>query len=180
MWSSDERYAACAPGFFGHLLDLRLAGGEVWVCPGAEGTIDAVEMWNPPGGLCAGPPDPAVAWAAASAAFTDAERRAWERFDELLAVPEEAGSYWYLGVLATAPALQGTGLGRSLTTPMLAAADRSGLPTYLETASETNVAVYARLGFEVEREVQLPDVGPLARLMRREPAPPAPDVPFPM
>ena len=180
VWPSDERFAACAPGFFGHLLDQRLAAGEVWVCPGAQGAIDAVAMWNPPGGLYAGLPDPPGAWAAASAAFTDTERRAWKRFDELMAVPEAAGPHWYLGVLATAPGLQGTGLGRAVTTPMLAAADRCGLPTYLETASETNVAVYARLGFHVDRKVQLPDGGPLSRLMRRDPAQPAPDLRFPM
>jgi hypothetical protein len=52
---------------------------------------------------------------------------------------------------------------------MLAAADRAGLPAYLETASDTNVAIYRRLGFEVAREVDLPDGGPRCWLMRRDP-----------
>ena len=52
---------------------------------------------------------------------------------------------------------------------MLAAADRAGLPAYLETASETNVAIYRRLGFEVEREVDMPDCGPRCWLMGRAP-----------
>jgi hypothetical protein len=33
VWPQDERYDACAPAFFGLLLDLRLASGEVWVTP---------------------------------------------------------------------------------------------------------------------------------------------------
>ena len=36
VWPSDERYAACAPVFFGALLDLRLASGEVWVADGGD------------------------------------------------------------------------------------------------------------------------------------------------
>ena len=82
---------------------------------------------------------------------------------------DRAGAHWYLGVLATDPARQGTGLGRAVTTPMLAAADRAGLPAYLETASDPNVAIYRRLGFEVAREVDLPDGGPRCWLMRRDP-----------
>ena len=101
--------------------------------------------------------------------FTPAERAAWAFYDEALGVPATAGPHWYLGVLATDPARQGTGLGRAVTTPMLAAADRAGLPAYLETASDTNVAIYRRLGFEVVREVDMPDGGPRCWLMRRDP-----------
>ncbi|MCY7372180.1 MAG: hypothetical protein LH461_00530 [Spirochaetaceae bacterium] len=33
IWAEDERYAGCAPAFFGLLLDLRRLGGEVWAGP---------------------------------------------------------------------------------------------------------------------------------------------------
>lgn len=36
VWPADERYAVCAPAFFGLLLDLRLASGEVWVADGGN------------------------------------------------------------------------------------------------------------------------------------------------
>jgi ribosomal protein S18 acetylase RimI-like enzyme len=163
IWPAQERYDGCAPAFFGLLLDLRIEAGEVWEADGAA----AVAMWDPPGGLYQPPPEDR--WAEVHAGFTAGERAGWAAYDEAMGVPSAAGAHWYLGVLATEPARQGTGLGRAVTAPMLAAADRVRLPAYLETATETNVAIYRRLGFEVEREVDLPDGGPRCWLMRREP-----------
>ncbi len=163
VWPSDERYARCAPAFFGLLLDIRLEGGEAWTADGGA----AVALWDPPGGLYRQvPPE---RWAGVQAGFTAGERSAWATYDAALAVPADAGPHWYLGVLATEPGRQGTGLGRAVSAPILAAADRTGLPAYLETASESNVAVYRRLGFEPVRDVPMPDGGPTCWLMRRAP-----------
>jgi ribosomal protein S18 acetylase RimI-like enzyme len=163
VWPEGERYAACAPAFFGLLLDLRLAGGEVWVADGSR----AVAMWDPPGGLYARPAeDP---WPRLQAAFTAGERARWATFDAAVAVPAGAAPYWYLGVLATAPDHQGRGLGSAVTAPVLAAADRIGQTAWLETMSERNLVLYDRLGFAVETEVDLPDGGPRCWLMRRDP-----------
>lgn len=161
VWPDDARYRTCAPGFFGLLLSLRTAGGEVWVADGGA----AVAMWDPPGGL-----DPLPAedpWPALNATYTEDERRRWAEFNERLAVPPDVAPYWYLGVLATAPDRQGRGLGPAVVAPVLAAADRTGTDAYLETASETNVAFYRRLGFVVALEVGLPHGGPPCWLMRR-------------
>ena len=167
VWPDDDRYAGCAPAFFGLLLDLRLEGGEVWVAEdGAD--VTSVAMWDPPGGLY----QPAAGGALGRGPAALHRRRAG-RLGRLRrgawGCPTAAGAHWYLGVLATDPGRQGTGLGRAVTAPMLAAADRAGLPAYLETASETNVAIYRRLGFEVDREVDMPDGGPRCWLMRRDP-----------
>ena len=170
VWPGQERYDGCAPTFFGLLLDLRIEAGEVWVAQpeySEDTAIGSVAMWDPPGGLYL--PAAAERWARVHAGFTAAERAAWAFYDDALGVPTSAGAHWYLGVLATDPARQGTGLGRAVATPMLAAADRAGLSAYLETASDTNVAIYRRLGFEVAREVDLPDGGPRCGLMRRDP-----------
>ena len=170
VWPGQERYDGCAPTFFGLLLDLRIEAGEVWIAEPeyAEATaVGSVAMWDPPGGLYL--PAAGDRWAEVHAGFTAAERAAWAFYDDALGVPPTAGAHWYLGVLATDPARQGTGLGRAVTTPMLAAADRARLPAYLETASDTNVAIYRRLGFEVAREVDLPDGGPRCWLMCRDP-----------
>jgi len=163
VWPADERYAGCAPAFFGLLLDLRLAGGEVWTAGGGA----TVAMWDPPGGAYATPAqDP---WPALQATFSQPERGRWAAFDAAMAVPSGVPPYWYLGVLATDPAHQGTGLGFAVLGPVLAAADRTGNVAYLETMSEANVGWYARLGFAVDREVALPDAGPRCWLLRREP-----------
>lgn len=166
VWPSDERYDRCAPAFFGLLLDLRIEAGEVWVSQDG-GAISSVAMWDPPGGLYV--PTPEQRWADVQDAFTPGERAAWKSCDDAMGVAASAGPHWYLGVLATSPGSQGAGLGRAVTAPLLAAADRTGLPAYLETASETNVAIYERLGFAVARKADLPGGGPRCWLMRREP-----------
>jgi ribosomal protein S18 acetylase RimI-like enzyme len=166
VWPEQERYAGCAPSFFGLLLDLRLAGGEVWAADGGR----AVAMWDPPGGLYSTPThDP---WPPLQAGFTAAERQRWATFDAAVAVPADAPPHWYLGVLATAPGHQGQGLGSAVTMPVLAAADRAGQAAWLETMSARNLVFYDRLGFEVEREVDLPDGGPRCWLLRRDPRSP--------
>ena len=163
VWPSDPRYDTCAPAFFGLLIDIRLEAGEVWTADGGA----AVAMWDPPGGLYR--EVPGERWAAVQQGFSERERAAWAAYDGAMSVPGDAGPHWYLGVLATEPARQGQGLGREVAAPMLAAADRARLPTYLETASESNVAVYRRLGFEPVRDVRMPDGGPTCWLMRRAP-----------
>jgi GNAT superfamily N-acetyltransferase len=63
--------------------------------------------------------------------------------------------HWYLGLLAVDPTLQGRGLGSQLITPGIEAADEEGMPCYLETQRESNVAWYARFGFELTETVEL-------------------------
>jgi ribosomal protein S18 acetylase RimI-like enzyme len=163
VWPEDGRYACLAPPFFGLLLDLRRAGGEVWTAGGGA----AVAMWDPPGGSYAPPAeDP---WPALQATFSRAERDRWAIFDGAVAVPAGVAPYWYLGVLATHPDRQRSGLARAAAGPVLAAADRTRTVAYLETATEANLGFYEGLGFAVDREVGLPDGGPRCWLMRREP-----------
>jgi GNAT superfamily N-acetyltransferase len=163
VWPADDRYLTCAPAFFGLLLDLRLEGGEVWVADDG----DAVAMWDPPGGLY-GPPAEAR-WAVVQDGFTATERTRWEAFDTVMKVPDGTPPRLYLGVLATTPARQGQGLGRAVLGPILGAADRAGLATWLETASEANVRFYAGLGFTLAVEADVPGGGPHCWLLRRGP-----------
>ena len=76
----------------------------------------------------------------------------------------------YLAVLGTDPAAQGRGIGTALMRPGLELCDRDGLPAYLESSKERNIAFYSRFGFRVTEEIPMPGGGPKVWLMWRDPA----------
>jgi ribosomal protein S18 acetylase RimI-like enzyme len=139
----EAEYDESAPEFFGVLLDTRIEGGEVWV---ADGGL-AVAMWVPPGGNLLGPELVSARYGAMltnlSASASERVVRTDEAVDRLL----PAGAHWYLGVLACHPERHRRGLGWAVAAPVLAAADRAGLPVVLETSSRANVGYYTRRGF---------------------------------
>jgi ribosomal protein S18 acetylase RimI-like enzyme len=75
----------------------------------------------------------------------------------------------YLAVLGTDPPAQGRGVGTAVLAPGLELCDREGLPAYLESSKEANVAFYSRFGFRVTEEVSMPGDGPTVWLMWRDP-----------
>jgi len=77
--------------------------------------------------------------------------------------------HYYLAVLGTEPAMQGKGVGSALLRPVLDRCDEQGVGAYLESSKESNIAFYARHGFEVTGEVALPANGPKVWLMWRNP-----------
>ena len=68
--------------------------------------------------------------------------------------------HWYLHIAGVDPAQQGKGLGGASIREGLARAAADGLPAYLETATEGNVALYQSLGFAVTSEWHVPKGGP--------------------
>ena len=81
--------------------------------------------------------------------------------------PEDR-SHWYLFILGTEPAARGQGLGSALLAQVLARVDADGMPAYLESSNERNLAWYGRHGFEITGEVAIPG-GPRIWPMWREP-----------
>ena len=79
--------------------------------------------------------------------------------------------HWYLAILGTAKAQQGKGVGSALLEPILSKCDADGIPAYLESSKESNIAFYNRHGFEVTGEVKAKN-GPTLWPMWREPQPP--------
>jgi ribosomal protein S18 acetylase RimI-like enzyme len=79
-------------------------------------------------------------------------------------------SHYYLGTLGTDPPVQGHGIGSAMMAPVLARCDQHGIPAYLESSNIDNVPFYRRQGFEVTKELQVPD-GPMLWLMWRDPNP---------
>jgi len=77
--------------------------------------------------------------------------------------------HWYLLALGVAPAKQGQGLGGALLHPILAHADATGLPCYLETFKPRTVAFYEHHGFTVVFSDQIPSAGPKFWAMVRQP-----------
>lgn len=76
---------------------------------------------------------------------------------------------WYLQLLAVDPALQRGGIGGALQQQVYPAADREGLPSYLETQKEANLAYYRRFGYDVDHELRPVRSGPPLWTMRRAP-----------
>jgi ribosomal protein S18 acetylase RimI-like enzyme len=78
--------------------------------------------------------------------------------------------HWYLAMLGTDPPAQGNGLGSALLRSRLDRCDAEGVPAYLESSKERNIAYYERFGFRVTKELPLPGRGaPSVWLMWRDP-----------
>lgn len=153
-WFPDDRsYPELAALFFGVLLDTRTAGGEVWVADDCR----AVAMWIPPGGNLIGPELASARYAETVAALPRSSRDRIAAVDAAVDALLPRSPHWYLGVLATDPAHRARGLASAVVAPVLAAADRAGMPVALETASPANVAFYTRRGFAVVHETEVAD-----------------------
>lgn len=70
------------------------------------------------------------------------------------------GKHCYLLFLGVEPGHQGQGIGSLLIEPVLKRADEVGLPCYLETMKEVNLAFYGKHGFRVGDEQQVAGGGP--------------------
>jgi GNAT superfamily N-acetyltransferase len=65
--------------------------------------------------------------------------------------------HWYLFILGTEQAAQGQGLESALLAHMLARVDADGMPAYLESSNQRNLAFYGRHGVEMTSEVVIPN-----------------------
>lgn len=151
--------------FFSVMLAGKLPGGFVYT--NAERTGGA--LWASPG-----------KWRTSTLedlriASAFADPRLWSRgplvarglLDVERAHPADP-RHFYLATLGVVPELQGRGVGSRLMRPVLELCDREGVPAYLESSKESNIAFYARHGFRVTRELKLPR-GPTMYAMWREP-----------
>lgn len=69
-------------------------------------------------------------------------------------------SHFYLQLIGTDPVKQGQGFGGVIMRRHMAIADAAHMPAYLESSKETNIPIYKSFGFEVTREIKIPDGGP--------------------
>ena len=142
-----------------------------WTWLSADGA--ATSVWVPPGGTEL---DDAAA-AGLEATLTDLLGPDAGRVLGALAALEDAhprdADHFYLSLLGTDPSRRGHGYGLGLLAENLREIDALGMPAYLESSNEANVALYARHGFVPVGTATPPD-GPEVVTMWREPRP-APD-----
>jgi len=155
-----------SPHFARALFDARVGDGTVWVVDGCR----AVAMWDDRTGPQVEDEGRAAVWAAYREAVGEDSWASLQRYDDALHPHEPVRPYWYLGVLATNPAAQGTGLATAVLVPAFAAADEGGFDCWLETSVPGNTEFYERRGFTERLEVTI-DGGPTTWWMRRPPRP---------
>ncbi|WP_152435388.1 GNAT family N-acetyltransferase [Erythrobacter sp. THAF29] len=68
--------------------------------------------------------------------------------------------YLYLRYVGVAPEAQGQGLGGAIIRDIIARAAMQRRGVLLETATQSNVAIYTRLGFDIVSEWEVPGGGP--------------------
>ncbi len=77
------------------------------------------------------------------------------------------GPHCYVPLLGVRPEAQGKGLSRAVMQPVFERADHAGVPVYLETVPEVNVAIYQKLGFELVGHRELTARLPNWEMVRR-------------
>ena len=155
LFPDDDTYPGRASLFFGHYFDVRLAGGEVFVC-GED--VAGASLWSPPGGNRLGHEFVEREWQRnVVGALRADEVQRYEAFTRVLDAITPAEPHWYLGLLGTDPDRQRTGVARALLTPMLSRSDREKVPVFLETGMPGNIEIYRRFGFSEIGEGTVPD-----------------------
>ncbi len=150
-----DEYFTHSPSFFAFLLDQRLLSGQVWVAE-HDGEVASVAMWNTPIDPEVNSEQSSKDWEAVASQFPVDARQRLEEYSQFLQGHKPIDGHFYLGVIATQPALHGRGFASAVLRPTLAEADASGHASYLETGTKANVGFYSRHGFVVDAEVDLP------------------------
>ena len=158
MVPDAERRGIVVPRFM--LAALRFCDryGENYV---TAGDVRGVAAWSAPDQESTRERWMAAGYDAVIAAMTDDDR---ERMGAIFGDMGEArrrvmpAPHWYLIVIGVEPAHQGQGLGSQLLQPILERADAAGMACYLETATALDVRFYAKHGFGVLYEGDVPSV----------------------
>lgn len=88
---------------------------------------------------------------------------------ETMAREHPKAPHLYVFTIGARKAARGKGLGKALMAPVLEAADRKGLPCYLENSNPENTGFYRSRGFEQIKMFEPGPGGPPLEAMWREP-----------
>ncbi len=171
MFPDDEERKVRTPWHFSAVVRYGVLFGRVLATAGIP---RGVAVWLPPGETAM--TDSRIAAAGLDAAPAVLGDEAFGRLMTAMAHIEPyreqdmPPQHWYLALVGVDPDYSGKGIGSSLLRPILEQADGDGLPCYLETAEERNVAYYEMHGFETVRHGTLPDTAVEYWTMQRIPA----------
>jgi GNAT superfamily N-acetyltransferase len=147
-----DDYDREAAAFAGLLFDTRAAARSTWVVDDGA----AVAMWDRPRPPDAGRDDDLHGTLGDIVSPATIERI--DRYEEAVDHRLPSEPHWYLGILATDPAVAGRRFGRLVKRVGLLEAAREGTRAALETTNPGNVARYRAEGWTVHDEVTVDDV----------------------
>jgi GNAT superfamily N-acetyltransferase len=164
------RYRGLAIFFRANLRHLGPKGRLVTVRD-ADGHVVGVSAWITTGGY----PQPIATQLATIPGTVRAlyrrPRALWDGQHYLndIARQHPKEPHWYLFLLVADPEVQRRGIGAALLADALPHIDDEGVAAYLETQKESNLAYYARFGFELVATLRPVAGGPPLYCMRRPP-----------
>ena len=144
--------------------------GDVWLAH-TDGKVAAAAVWLPPGAYPRGARRDLMTYVRTLPTFVHSGKRVVRAVALLGAVDkahhELKGPHYYLAILGTDPGFQRTGAGSAALSPVLERCDTEGLPAYLETQKEANIAYYARHRFELVQKIEISGCPPIWTLLRQ-------------
>ncbi len=155
--------------FIAGLVDAH-KHGEAWVAT-VDDAVAGAAVWLPPGSYPPGSGRQARQMLHLLGVAPVAMGSLRRSLKYLRAVEAEhpKAEHWYLATLGVDPAHQGHGYGTKLLEVVLKRTDEAGMPTYLETDKERNLAYYARHRFALMDTLMPVASGPPTWTMWREP-----------
>jgi GNAT superfamily N-acetyltransferase len=158
-------------GFMGAGLADAKPFGEVWVARSERGKVASAAVWLPPEGYPRSKQRDVMTMVRGAPTFAAAGRRigaAIKLLNETDRLHHEIEEpHYYLALLGTDPLYQRTGAGHAVLAPVLEKCDTQGVPAYLETQKEENIAYYARHAFDVVHKIELKGTPPVWCLLRK-------------
>ena len=161
----DMQRRRSAVMFYSRFVDACWPHGAVYTAGAGSGAA----LWVPPGETLV--PDEDAERFTRELLGSAGDDAAAERMAQLFGLIDDnhpPDDCWYLAFMGVEPPAQGRGIGSSLLAPVLARADRDGVPAYLEASCPENQRLYARHGFETISELAVAS-SPTIYAMRRPP-----------
>jgi ribosomal protein S18 acetylase RimI-like enzyme len=126
-------------------------------------------LWSPPGSWRVPPSEIVRETPSSIKAFGRNLPKALRLLTQVEGLHPKEPNHWYLGYLGTRCDSQGQGIGSAMLREVLAQADDTHTPAYLESSNERNLTLYQRHGFRVVEEIKALGHGPSIWRMWRDP-----------